>query len=138
MLKLNGDRTLQPARAASIARNAIRIDLATVLAAMRDLQEATKMIPHRVLYLDLYTRSDRNSVTLRWRDGRGRLVGNERWTTFAASLPVKLRRWYGDVDRQAAWLNTQERIYRHAWNELTALTQGTLHHADATASELTP
>ena len=138
MMNLARDWTLPPGRAACMARNAVRIDLATVLAAMRDLQEATKLIPHRVLYLDLYTRSDRNSVTLRWRDGRGRLVGNERWATFAASLPVKLRRWYSEVDRQAAWLNTQERIYRHAWNELTALTQGTLHHADTTVLELEP
>lgn len=89
---------------------------------MADLVARTRELPGGYPTLVLQRRSDRQSCSLRWLSGGGRMLSDARFHATVFGLPPVVRAWLLHSQFQACWLNSQERVCRILAGEYAALS----------------
>lgn len=66
------------------------------------------------LQLAMQRRRASGAVSLRWRTDRQRTLSADAFAQRVSALPAEAAEWYAYLHAQARWLNSRERLVRHA------------------------
>jgi hypothetical protein len=66
------------------------------------------------LQLTLQRRVSQQAVSLRWKTSNQCTLSAQALAQRVSALPPEARRWYADLDQKARWINSRERLVRHA------------------------
>jgi hypothetical protein len=93
------------------------MDLSRLLEAieseMMQLCERSGLHNGQGLQLTVQRRST-GAVSLRWKSDRARTLSADAFAQRVSALPAEAARWYADLEARARWLNSRERLVRHA------------------------
>lgn len=79
------------------------------------LAESSRVRNGLGLQLTLQRRSEGGgAVSLRWKSDGQRMLSAKAFSQLLFALPNEAGRWYAAIDEKARWLNSKERLLRHA------------------------